>query len=270
MKSYKPKHKDRTLGAEEDDSCVDEIKPKRKDQGLRGGFGKQKPTSYTSGQFGEPKRCSYCGRGQHPPEQCPANGAICHRCHKRGHFSLVCRSKIIQEVSYQNQEAKVYLDAVLEKSGSGWFTELQWGRHEVQFKLDTGAEVSVISEKTYRNVGQPALHAPDKMLFGASHCPLQVLGYCKAKLWYKNSRTSVQTVYVVKGLSSNLLGLPAITALNLAARVEAIDDLRARILQTFPAVFQGHTHITHLARGHSLQHTHAQRGPTHTHTCAHT
>ena len=136
-------------------------------------------------------------------------------------------------------QAKVYLDAVLEKSGSGWFTELQWGRHKVQFKLDTGAEVSVISEKTYRNVGQPALHAPDKMLFGASHCPLQVLGYCKAKLWYKNSRASVQTVYVVKGLSSNLLGLPAITALNLAARVEATDDLRARILQRFPAVFQG-------------------------------
>ena len=39
----------------------------------------------------------------------------------------------------------------------------------------------------------------------------------------------MQTVYVVKGLSSNLLGLPAITALNLAARVEAIDDLRARM-----------------------------------------
>ena len=142
-------------------------------------------------------------------------------------------------MSYQNQEGKVYLDAVLGKSGSGWFTELKWGRHGVQFKLDTGAEVSVISEKTYRNVGQPALHAPDKMLFGASHCPLQVLGHCKAKLWYKNNRASVQTVYVVKGLSSNLLGLPAITALNLAARVEAIDDLRARVLQKFPAVFQG-------------------------------
>ena len=46
-------------------------------------------------------------------------------------------------------------------------------------------------------------------------------------------------MYVVKGLSSNLLGLPAITALNIAARVEAIDDLRASILQKFPALFQG-------------------------------
>ena len=199
---------------------------------IKDGLGKQKPTSYASGQSRELKRCSHCGKGQHPPERCPANGAICHRCHKRGHFSSVCRFKIIQEVTYQNQEG----DTVLEKSGSRWFTELRWGRHEVKFKLDTGAEVSVISEKTYRNVGQPALHAPDKMLFGASHCPLQVLGCCKAKLWYKNSRASVQTVYVVKGLSSNLLGLPAITALNLAARVEAIDDLRASILQKFPAL----------------------------------
>ena len=56
MDEIKPKHKDRTLAAEEDDSCVDEIKPKRKEQGPRGGFGKQKPTSYTSGQFREPKR----------------------------------------------------------------------------------------------------------------------------------------------------------------------------------------------------------------------
>ena len=132
--------------------------------------------------------------------------------------------KTIQEVTYQDQEGKVYLDAVSEKSGSGWFTELRWGRHEVQFKLDTGAEVSVVSEKTYRNVGQPALHAPDKMLFGPSHCPLQVLWCCKAMSWY---RASVQTVYVVKGLTSNLLGLLAITALKLAARLEAIDDLRA-------------------------------------------
>ena len=37
----------------------------------------------------------------------------------------------------------------------------------------------------------------------------------------------------------NLLGLPAITALKLAARVNAISDYRTMILENFPKVFQG-------------------------------
>lgn len=48
-------------------------------------------------------------------------------------------------------------------------------------------------------------------------------------------------MFVVNGLQTNLLGLPAITALNLAARVDATShpETETEIHQRFPKVFQG-------------------------------
>ena len=63
-----------------------------------------------------------------------------------------------------------------------------------------------------------------------------MLGQCQLELTYKE-RTCTQQVYVVEGLQNNLLGLPAITSLNLAARVDAAGD--TPIQERFPVVFQG-------------------------------
>ena len=57
-------------------------------------------------------------------------------------------------------------------------------------------------------------------------------------LQYKD-KSSLQTVFVVKDLKINLLGLPTITALKLAARVDVITDYHAMIEEFFPAVFEG-------------------------------
>ena len=54
-------------------------------------------------------------------------------------------------------------------------------------------------------------------------------------------RQSSQTVYVVRGLKTNLLGLPAIISLNLASRVDTttIADYKALMEESFPKVFKG-------------------------------
>ena len=52
------------------------------------------------------------------------------------------------------------------------------------------------------------------------------------------SRSSQQDVFVVKGLKRNLLGLPAITALELIARVDSLMD-QTEIMALFPKVFTG-------------------------------
>ena len=47
-------------------------------------------------------------------------------------------------------------------------------------------------------------------------------------------------MFVVKGLKTNLLGLPTITALNLAVRVDVITDVSEKdIPKQFPSLFQG-------------------------------
>ena len=53
-------------------------------------------------------------------------------------------------------------------------------------------------------------------------------------------RTALQIVYVVDGLKTNLLGLPTITALNLATRIDALTGVSEQdILKQFPLLFKG-------------------------------
>ena len=49
-------------------------------------------------QSTDSKKCSRCGKAPHPRHLCPAKEAICHKCRKRDHYSLQCRSKAIAEV----------------------------------------------------------------------------------------------------------------------------------------------------------------------------
>ena len=46
-------------------------------------------------------------------------------------------------------------------------------------------------------------------------------------------------MYVVKDLKTNLLGLPAITALNLVARVQSISRSKESVMKRYPKLFTG-------------------------------
>jgi len=65
------------------------------------------------------------------------------------------------------------------------------------------------------------------------------MGQFEERLYYKN-RSSQQKVYVVKGLKINVLGLPAIYALNLASRVDTttVIDYKPLVEETFLKVFR--------------------------------
>jgi len=46
-------------------------------------------------------------------------------------------------------------------------------------------------------------------------------------------------MYVVKTLNQNLLGFPAITALNMLTKIDAVDNTTNSIRYEFPKLFQG-------------------------------
>lgn len=107
------------------------------------------------------------------------------------------------------------------------------------FKIDTGAEVTAISDQTYNELPhRPQLNTPSKTLRGPSSRVLEVAGQFKSNLKHKDNE-SVQEIYVVKGLKNNLLGLPAITALQVVSRIETITDRKEEIKGQFPSLFQG-------------------------------
>ena len=77
------------------------------------------------------------------------------------------------------------------------------------------------------------------MLCGPDHSRLKVLGQFKSTLGVKE-KTIQQDIFVVKGLKSNLLGLPAIQALLLAARLDSVEQsYRDKIISQYPGIFHG-------------------------------
>ena len=202
------------------------------------------PSKEQKAHSSQTKQCTRCGRGQHPRDKCPAKDATCHKCQRKGHYSAHCYSKSVSTLSEESSLETAFLDTMSSKQDKAWFSSICIGDQETLFKLDTGAEVTAVSQDSWQLLGKPSLSTSDKQLFGPARNPLQVLGQFKGHLSYQG-RASTQQVFVVKGLKNNLLGLPAITALNLVARVDETstsDTTTAsadRIREKFPRVFQG-------------------------------
>ena len=194
------------------------------------------------------KQCTRCGRRSHSRANCPARDAVCHTCHKKGNYSAQCFSKsvpshnsagAIEEESLEVDVGDNFLDAVTSEEQKAWTTKLLVGTQEFTFKLDTGAGVTAVSEEVYRSLNPTTpLLKPTKVLYGPDRKQLQVLGQFTQTLSH-DKKTSEQQIFVVKGLRTNLLGLPAITALNLVARLNSVEDYRAKVLAAYPDVFTG-------------------------------
>ena len=101
-----------------------------------------------------------------------------------------------------------------------WVVTLKLNGTLVKFCIDTGAEVTMISEQIHNHAGRPFLNSPDRTLKGLdAHC-LPVKGYfiatCTLQWGTKETR---HRVYVVERLNKLLLGRPAIEKLGLLMRI---------------------------------------------------
>ena len=117
-----------------------------------------------------------------------------------------------------------FLGTVSAPDSSMWRSTLTVNGKQTQFKLDTGAEVSA---ETYLQVHGKQLQRPTKVLYGPAYQALEVLGHFEGRLCVKD-RSHVETIFVVRGLKNNLLGLPTLTALQLARRNVHVTRRRQR------------------------------------------
>ena len=57
--------------------------------------------------------CTRCGKRSHVGrQQCPAQNAICQRCHKHGHFQVMCRTKTVKVVSAEDSEDESFVGVI--------------------------------------------------------------------------------------------------------------------------------------------------------------
>ena len=125
------------------------------------------------------------------------------------------------------------------KASDQWLITLQLGKTEVQFRIDTGADETVIPDHVYNELPDAnPLKEADKELFGVgSKNVLPVVGMFTADLQWKN-KISTENIYVVEGMHKALLGKPAIDELHLISRAESVKgsiDYRAE----YPDLFHG-------------------------------
>ena len=156
-------------------------------------------------------QCASCRwRGKFPAlerRKCPAKSATCRRCQKRGHFQSVCHAAPHAHlVHLEHKEQSEFLGAIASQdTSSSWSVTLLLNRVPTELLIDTGAEVTVISEHTHTTIGSPLLLPPLRSLKGPSNYSLPVKGYFQGTLNLAGKETS-QDIYVVKRLHQQLLG----------------------------------------------------------------
>lgn len=192
------------------------------------------------------KRCSRCGKEKHPKSQCPAKKAECKRCKCTGHYANMCRSKSVNCVDDDDDDAFMgCINSVNSVQDDSEFSIKLFVDHKpVDFKIDTGADVTVIGRQHLpRNT---PLRPSEKILVGASSNKLKVLGCFNATLQTTKGKTCFERMYVVNHIRHPLLGKPAIKSLNLIERINRIADAaldaetaREQVYKDFPALFKG-------------------------------
>ena len=190
----------------------------------KGGAETRGATSSRGSQPISESRCSRCGYSPgHPCFRCPARDAECLNCKKIGHFKAVCRAGTMNEIEVAKESA--FLGVITStRSTPPWMVKLALEGHNVNFKIDPGADVTAISEARFRMIsGQRGpLRLPDKELFGPGRTKLNVAGQFTGTLTWKDAAVQDE-IYVVKSLKVPLLGRPAIEALKLVARLDTLD-----------------------------------------------
>ncbi|XP_046863328.1 uncharacterized protein LOC124457081 [Xenia sp. Carnegie-2017] len=157
---------------------VGELKARKNSKTSRGSYtnlSQTKEDKHLGQRFVLKNNCRNCG-GKHLPKQCPAFGNFGHKCHNKNHFARVCimSTQKSQRTVHEVSGEKLFIGAVnaitttqqrisckvdyrmnigaVEKSNDEWYSELKFGRHLVNVKVDTGAKCNVISKKLFDKV----------------------------------------------------------------------------------------------------------------------
>ena len=181
--------------------------------------------------------CGQCGYKSHGDGQCPAKGKECHICKKKGHFAARCRKKTVREVKVGDHDADmerqdVFLgavDASVNDSVPPWNIDLKVNGHMMNFKIDCGADINVISEHTWRGLSHRPKLKPASIKIDSPGGPLQCTGQFVARVQRKgifNLR-----MYVVKQENvGNLLSRGSAVRMNLIARLDAVQTQSVKVL----------------------------------------
>ena len=196
-------------------------------QGAKKKWFQKEPDRKPQGQQAQrSQRCDRCGYDSHPQgRRCPASGQVCNKCRKRGHFASVCKGidgKQTDEVSARPKE--YFLGTVNDADVNGaWYEPLHLCGSTVRFKIDTGADVSVMSEATWESLNRPKLK-PTTVVLNSPGGRLTCLGEFNATAACKGKEYEFGVVVIEGRKEISLLAREAASKMGLVARIDEVLD----------------------------------------------
>lgn len=150
--------------------------------------------------------CRYCGLS-HKLRECPAFGKTCSSCSRKNHFGAVCRSKNISTIttydSNDNDEffvtsiEKVYAIGDDDEMSYPWIEKIRIDGSQVAFKIDTGAQITVLPLKIYNRLDTKIeLHRTNTKLRAFSGDKVKPIGMCSLFGKFENMSCKMKTAVV--------------------------------------------------------------------------
>ena len=138
-----------------------------------------------------------------------------------GHYQSICKTGKVayigvdsdgKDYTHLEVESDIFLGtlttpSVTEKNDKNnpWELTLHLNSKPLLFKINTGADCSIIPEAVFSQLQGMTLHPVDHCLIGPGQNQLEVSGQFKAKLIHQNS-VAKEHIYVVRQLQKSLLG----------------------------------------------------------------
>ena len=109
-----------------------------------------------------------------------------------------------------------------------WRADINVNGKQINFKLDSGADVSVIPEGTYKKLASSVtLQKAYNKLYGPCKMQLNCTGKFLAVLQH-NEQSCPEEIYLVAGLEQSLLGRNACDKLGIISQVSAVESSNSR------------------------------------------
>ena len=169
----------------------------------------------STGIHNKAKECPQCGT-KHEPRSCPAFGKTCNNCKKPNHFAKRCRVKkqtphcVGKEANFEENQSSTsdysYFMGHTDCIKNGTMEKIKVNGKETPMMKETGASLTLISKKLWKQIGQPKLEEKNTGIETNDKHKMKYLGAFFSTVFYINKELNVNIAVVDADRNFGLLG----------------------------------------------------------------